>query len=196
MAYFTLIGKSFAFRVKFAFVCVAIGAEEVILATVIVPSCLYFPLSVEVELFDARYICELFHFDFVCDGEHLLLVLLRLHEEGLSTVICRQAFVGPLLQALRTRLVREPIEQLIVVALSCRRQQHRIQVLLRYLAFNLVVAATYLNIDEFLAGLKRLSKLVVEAPAHQDDLYQHNVDHVCPAHRVCDAEVCRVVRHD
>ena len=55
-------------------------------------------------------------------------------------MVRRQALVGSLLKALGTRLVREPVEQLVVVTLPCRRQQNRIQVLLRHLALNLVIA--------------------------------------------------------
>lgn len=40
----------------------------------------------------------------------------------------------------------------------------------------------HFHVDELFASLDSLCDLVVEAPGHEDDLNQHNVEHVCPPH--------------
>lgn len=53
----------------------------------------------------------------------------------------------------------------------------------------------HFNIDELLSGLQRPSELKVEAPTHQNDLDQHDVNHVSPAHRRLKVERLSVVRN-
>jgi len=90
-------------------------------------------------------------------------------------------------------LVPELVKQLIIVLLSQSRLNDSVQVLLAKDSLHPFTIRSHFNIDELLSGLQRPSELKVEAPTHQDDLDQHDVDHVCPAHRRLEVERFGVV---
>ena len=94
-----------------------------------------------------------------------------------------------------SRLVPELVEEFVIVLLSQCCLDDRVQVLLRLNPLDFIVVRAHLNVDELFARLQGPSELKVEAPGHEDDLNQDDVDHVRPAHARLKVELFGVVRH-
>ena len=95
-------------------------------------------------------------------------------------LVDEEAFVGDQVELLRPRQIRKSIKELVVILASSCRLQHRLQVLFAKLARDRIVKRSDFDVDELLASLDGLSELVVEAPGHEDDLDQNDVEHVRP----------------
>ena len=113
---------------------------------------------------------------------NLQLLSYSLLVDDLAEHVTLEAIVVKLYESFGPCHVGKPVEELIVVALSRRSLQHGVEVLLGQLSLDALVEGADFHINEFLACQQGPGELVIEAPAHEDDLDEHDVEHVCPAH--------------
>lgn len=105
------------------------------------------------------------------------------HSEGNHIDLVNiKTIVGLFDEFLFASLVPKLVKHLVIVLLPQSCLYDGVQVLLGDDSHHTVTVGAHLNIDEFLAGLQSPRELKVEAPRHQNDLDQHYMDHVSPAH--------------
>ena len=118
------------------------------------------------------------------------------HTKGhMILLINMEPIIDQLQELLLSGLVPELVEQLVVVLLAEGCLNDCVQVLLGDYPRHALSVRPHFDINQFFACLKRPSELEVEAPAHQDDLNEHDMDHISPSDRCLEVESLCVVRN-